>query len=145
MKHMQARCVLISDSSQACNGTVVSSAAAQSFASAADAVAECQTGGSIRLALIAVAGFIVIPIPLLLLYVDGRAGHAQALAFARQHGHINSLEEPVESTGSVNGDCASRSLDIDTEKNVEFAAFEMTIHRPDCYGAPAAMQLPPQQ
>lgn len=143
MKRMQARCVLISDPSQACNGTVVSSAAALEHASAADAVVECQTGGSIRLALIAVMFFIVIPIPFLLLYVDGRAGHAQALAFARQHGCTAAPVVPVESTAEGDGTYAGRGIVCDTENNAEPAAFEMTIHRPDNYATPAASSFPP--
>jgi hypothetical protein len=141
VKSMQARCVLISDASQACNGTLMSSSAAQVLASAADAVAECQTGGSIRLALIAVVGFIVIPIPLLLLYVDGTAGYTQALEFARKHGQNTPPEVPMNSTS----DGASRNVVVDTERHDKSVAFEMTIHRPDSNEAPTASSLPPEQ
>lgn len=144
MKDLQARCVLISDASQACNGTVISSAAAKNLlSSATDVVAECHTGGSIRLALIAVLGFIIIPVPFLLRYVDGAAGHVQALSYARKHG-ASVPESPVESIGS--GDCVEvRRVGVaETETAHESPEFEMTIHRPDMSAAAAATSPPVQ-
>lgn len=147
VKDMQARCVLISDSSQACNGTVISSAAAKDLlSSAADVVAECHTGGSIRLALIAVLGFIIIPVPFLLRYVDGAAGHAQALAYARKHSS-SAPQTPVEQIGSgESGDCAEiRGVGAaETEKAHECPEFEMTIHSPEVSAAAAAASPPAQ-
>jgi hypothetical protein len=144
VKDLQARCVLISDASQACNGTVISSAAAKNLLSSpTDVVAECHTGGSIRLALIAVLGFIIIPVPFLLRYVDGAAGHVQALSYARKHG-ASAPKSPVESIGS--GDCVEvRRVGVaETETAHESPEFEMTIHRPDMSAAAAATSPPVQ-
>ena len=102
VKNLQARCVLMSDISQACNGTIISSASAALLSGSSDVSDECQTGGSIRWALVAVLGFIVIPIPFLLLYVDGEAGHAEAASFALKH-KISSPAPPVPVSPTVSG------------------------------------------
>ena len=102
VKNLQARCVLMSDFSQACNGTIISSASAALLSGSSDVSDECQTGGSIRWALVAVLGFIVLPIPFLLRYVDGEAGHTEAAAFASKH-KISSLAPPVRVAPTVSG------------------------------------------
>jgi hypothetical protein len=104
LKKTDARCVLISDSSQACNVTIVSAAAEYLYSGVSDTVIECETGGSIRLALIAVLGFIIIPIPFLLCCVDGEAGHLEAIAFALKHGIASSPVVPI--------DCDCRHYDL---------------------------------
>ena len=96
--------MLLSDTSKACNGTLVSSAAAALISSTSDVISECQTGGSIRLALVAVLAFIVIPIPFLLLFVDADEGRTQAIEFAQRHkvaaqlSTVTSIEEIVSPT-----------------------------------------------
>ncbi len=106
VKDLQARCVLLSDSSQACNGTIISPSSAALLSSSTDVSDECQTGGSIRWALIAILGFIVIPIPFLLRYVDGEAGHTEAASFASKHTKF-SLASSVRVSSTVSGSSVS--------------------------------------
>jgi uncharacterized membrane protein YgcG len=139
MKNLQARCVLIVDSSRSCNGTVVSAAAEHVLLAASDAVAECETGGSIRLALIAVVGFLIIPIPLLLRCVDGEAGQTQASSFAQKHGIASPAPSvtPKHSGGDYSGGGLSggggggNSIHDGSVKQIEAVAFEMSINVPD--------------
>jgi hypothetical protein len=134
MKNLQARCVLIADSSRSCNGTVVSAAAEQALLAASDAVAECETGGSIRLALIAVVGFLLIPIPFLLRCVDGDAGQTQAISFAQQHGIVSPAPSvtPIHIVSDRSGgDCSGGGGNSNSVTQNEAVAFEMSINVPD--------------
>jgi hypothetical protein len=137
LKKTNARCVLISDSSQACNGTIVSAAAEYLYSGASDTVIECETGGSIRLALIAVLGFIIIPIPFLLCCVDGEAGHLEAIAFALKHGIASSSVVPIDSDCRHHdlGSGGSNMSDDGGAKQYAPAVFEMSIHVPDSSAA----------
>jgi hypothetical protein len=145
LKKLQARCVLVSDPSQACNGTVISAAAEYAFSSASDAVIECETGGSIRLALIAVLGFIAIPIPFLLLCVDVDLAHTQATAFARKYGvtspssPVVSIDHGVGREGISVGD--GGNIDNCSANQVEGAALELSINVPDNSAALADSSL----
>jgi hypothetical protein len=84
MSDSQARCVLHSDARQACKATVVFTGAAWLLSKASNAVFKCKTRGSDRLALIAVIGCTIIPIPFLLQYLDLQAWQSQAIAFKEE-------------------------------------------------------------
>lgn len=133
LKKTDARCVLISDLSQACNGTIVSAAAEYLYSGASDTVIQCETGGSIRLALIAVVGFIVIPIPFLLWCVDGEAGHLEASSFALKHGIASTPVVPIDSDRGHRdlGSGNSNRSDDGRAKQDAPAVSEMSIRVPD--------------